>query len=144
MIFSLLCDERSFPYTICAIQSIDVKPQKIVCLSLPNRWGFLPTHIKPVEYSLNHSIILSSRTLIHPGLNLSSIFLFYNPSICLIYKKVSAYCTASLVYLKDPSISSKRLLLIYSFNLKGAPRNIFVVVLYHQLCCDGMPSHQSV
>ena len=72
------------------------------------------------------------------------IFLFHNSSICIISKKWSVYCTSSLVCLKDPSISLKILRLIYLFNQKGAPWNIYVVVLDHQLCCEGMPSQQVI
>ena len=52
--FAPLCGGQSFPSTIFDIQIIGVKSQQIVCLSLPNGWGFLPTHIKLGEQLLHH------------------------------------------------------------------------------------------
>ena len=40
--------------------------------------------------------------------------------------------------------TTKTNLLIYSFNPKGAPWNISVVAMDHQLCCEVMPSQKSI
>jgi hypothetical protein len=64
------CCEWSFPSMIWALHRINIRVQQIICHSLPKGLaGLQLTFINPGAYLLNHSIILSSSTLIHAGLN---------------------------------------------------------------------------
>ena len=75
------CWGESLPSTIWDLHKIDFKIQQRLCLLLPKGWGLFPTHMNLGAYLLNHSIIMLLSTLIHYGLNYSSMLRFHDYSI---------------------------------------------------------------
>ena len=118
------CQGRSLPSTICALKSIDVNPQQIVCVFPPKVRVLLPTQMKPIAYLLKNSITLSSRILTQEGLNPSYCFNSTYLPISSFYKNWSSQSTYSFMCHDAESIVSNQLWPKYSSNKNSAPLNI--------------------
>ena len=101
--------DLSLPSTIYAIHRMEVRAQQMVCRSFPKGCGLQPKHINPGSHLLNHSIMESSKTLIHDGKNCWAIFWFQASSNWNTWKKPSSYGTSLLVKQRALRIESNLL-----------------------------------
>ena len=82
---------QSSTLAINELNKIEVSAQLIVWRSFPKGWGLRPRHKKPGHYLLSDSIMDSSNTFTHDGLNSSSMFLLHASSHCLMRWNPSSY-----------------------------------------------------
>ena len=134
----------SLPSTICALHRMEVRAQQIVCRSLPKGCGLRPTHINPGDHLLNHSIMDSSRTLIHDGKNCWAILWFQASSNWRICKKPSSYGTSLFVKRRALRIESNQLQDMIRLSLNVATLAIDCVVVDYQFQRLSIPTHHAM